>query len=387
MAKLQFVAGNQLQLLHCGSDFFATLLREIQHAQREIYLETYIFSDDAIANQVRNALCDAAQRGVAVHVIIDWVGSGDARANALAQKFSSAGVACRRFNPWFKRGLARNHRKLGVFDAKRALIGGINIIDDLFADDGSGKALPFPRWDFTVLLQGELVAQIHQELQAQWLRLGHMALINRMNLLRYLRVSKPESIKSACLAAFVIRDNLRNRATIQKAYLQALGAAKKQEILANPYFAPGRRFRQALISAATRGVQTTLLIGVGEFRLQDAVTRSYYPKLLRNGVKIVEYRKTQLHAKVAVVDESWSTVGSSNVDGLSLFVNHEANLVINDAEFTTVLRRHLEQGIADGVPVDLADYINQPWWKRVWYGFAYLVYRSVMRIVTWGGYT
>jgi cardiolipin synthase len=387
MGKLYFSSGNQLQLLHCGQAFFSRLLQEIGCAENEIYLETYIFSEDETATQIRLALCEASKRGVKVHVIIDWLGSGERRATALAKQFTDAGVTCRLFNPWFKRGFARTHRKLCAIDQKLAFVGGINIIDDLFADDGSGKALPFPRWDFTVLLQGELVAQIHQELQAQWQRLGQMALINRVNLLRYLRVSKPESIKSACLAAFVIRDNLRNRVTIQKAYLQALGGAKKQAILANPYFAPGRRFRQALISAASRGVQTTLLIGVGEFLLQDAVTRSYYPKLLRNGVKIVEYRKTQLHAKVAVVDESWSTVGSSNVDGLSLFVNHEANLVINDSAFTLELRRHLEQGIADGVPVDLADYINRPWWKRVWYGVAYLVYRSVMRIVTWGGYT
>jgi cardiolipin synthase len=387
MGKLHFSIDNQLQLLHCGQAFFSRLLQEIDRAENEIYLETYIFSEDKTATQIRHVLCEASKRGVKVHVIIDWLGSGESKATVLAKQFTDAGVTCRLFNPWFKRGFARTHRKLCAIDQEVAFVGGINIIDDLFADDGSGKALPFPRWDFTVLLHGELVAQIHQELQAQWLRLGHMALINRVNLMRYLHASKPDSAKTSCLAAFVIRDNLRNRATIQKAYLRALGGARKQAILASPYFAPGRRFRQALISAASRGVQTTLLIGVGEFLLQDAVTRSYYPKLLRNGVKIVEYRKTQLHAKVAVVDENWSTVGSSNVDGLSLFVNHEANLVINDSVFTMELRRHLEQGIADGVQVDLADYINRSWWQRAWYGFAYFIYRSVMRIVTWGGYT
>lgn len=387
MAKLQFVAGNQLQLLHCGREFFAALLHEIQAAEREIFLETYIFSDDAVANQVRNALCDAAQRGVAVHVIIDWVGSGDARANALAEKFSSAGVACRRFNPWFKRGLARNHRKLAVFDAKRVLIGGINIIDDFLADDGSGARLPFPRWDFAVQLEGALVAQVHREIEAQWLRIGRLGLSARLSLGWRLRLPAPQMNTGPMHAAFVIRDNLRNRATIQRAYMQALGTAKKQAILANPYFAPGRKFRQALISAASRGVDVTLLVGVGEFHLQDAVTRSFYPKLLSHDVKIVEYRKTQLHAKVAVIDDDWATVGSSNVDGLSLFLNHEANIVIRNPEFSASLRGHLETGVQDGVTIALADYINRSWFERFWHGCAYVIYRTAMRIVTWGGYT
>ncbi|WP_236422640.1 phospholipase D-like domain-containing protein, partial [Escherichia coli] len=109
-----------------------------------------------------------------------------------------------------------------------------------------------------------------------------------------------------------------NRSTIQKAYLQALGRARHSVLLATPYFAPGRKFRKALAHAARRGVQVTLLIGVGEFKIQDAVAHSFYPKLLLDGVRVVEYRKTQLHAKVAVVDDDWATVGSSNCDGLSL---------------------------------------------------------------------
>lgn len=388
MAKLHFSSSNHLQLLYCGHDFFSTLLQTIQRAESEIYLETYIFSDDKTAVGIRDALCEAAQRGVRVHVIIDWLGSGENRSTLLARHFANHGVMCRLFNPWFKRGLARTHRKLSVIDRQLAMVGGINIIDDLFADDGSGKALPFPRWDFAVQVRGELVTYIHQELEAQWLRLGRLALLSRVNLMRSLRLPAPDfALLSRQAAAFVIRDNVRHRSTIQKAYLNALGGAKKQAMLANPYFAPGRKFRQALISAASRGVETILLIGVGEFRLQDAVTRSLYPKLLQHGVKIVEYRKTQLHAKVAVVDDHWATVGSSNVDGFSLFVNHEANLVISDAVFTRQLRDYLEQGIADGVPVHLQDYVNRPWWKRVCYGFAYFIYRSMMKVMTWGGYT
>lgn len=388
MVKLHFRSDNQLQLLHSGQDFFTELLRTLAQAQQEIYLETYIFSDDATANRIRDALCDAAQRGVRVHVMIDWLGSGRGRSQQLAQYLGSRGVLCRLFNPWFKRGVARTHRKLVAIDQMQAFVGGINIIDDLLADDGSGKTLPAARWDFAVLVQGTLVADIRQELAAQWLKLGHLALLQRVNLMRLLDLPAfYPTMTNGQSAAFVIRDNLRHRSTIQKAYLHALGSAKKQVILANPYFAPGRKFRRALVSAASRGVRTRLLIGVGEFRLQDAVTRSLYPTLLQHGVEIIEYHRTQLHAKVAIVDEQWATVGSSNVDGFSLFVNHEANLVIHDARLNAQLRQYLEQGIQEGVAIHLQDYAKRPWWKRVLYGVAYFCYRMMMKLVTWGGYT
>ncbi len=390
MRKLQFVSGNEVRLLCCGAEYFSSLVEEIDAAQKEIYLQTYIFSNDVndpTAMRVQQALVRAAQRGVMVRVIIDWLGSGGRQSDALVQHFMQSGVECRSFNPWFKRGLARTHRKICVIDQRCALVGGLNIIDDLIADDGSGHALTSPRWDFAVHVVGALVEHIRLEVTTQWMKLGRLNLKSRFQLLRRLREEDQENSHQPMLATFVVRDNLRNRATIQRAYLHALGFARKRAILANPYFAPGRKFRRALISAASRGVDVTLLVGVGQFNLQDAVTHSFYPKLLKHGVKIVEYRKTALHAKVAVIDHNWATVGSSNFDGLSLFVNQEANVVIRDVGFTENLTAHLEQGIADGVAIVAADYANQPWYKRAWYGFAYMVYRSLMRIVTLGGYT
>ncbi|MFZ6843995.1 cardiolipin synthase ClsB [Undibacterium sp. RuTC16W] len=387
MRKLQFVAGNQIRLLFCGDEYFCALIGEIDRATQEIYLETYIFADDATALQVQQALVRAVARGVVVRVIIDWLGSGGKQSEPLVAIMLQQGIQCRNFNPWFKRGLVRTHRKICVIDQRCALVGGLNIIDDLIADDGSGETLQFPRWDFAVHIAGPLVPHIHLEVCAQWMRLGRLNLKSRFQLMRHLHEDIHPSSHQAMLASYVVRDNLRNRTTIQRAYLQALGLARKRAILANPYFAPGRKLRTALISAASRGVDVTLLIGVGQFKLQDAVTHSFYPKLLKHGVKIVEYRKTQLHAKVAVIDHDWATVGSSNFDGLSLFLNQEANIVIRDQEFAEQLILHLEQGIADGVTVVAEDYANHPWYKRVWYGIAYLIYRFLMRVVTFGSYT
>jgi cardiolipin synthase len=188
-------------------------------------------------------------------------------------------------------------------------------------------------------------------------------------------------------AGFVVRDNLRNRGTIQRAYLQAMGSARHSVVLANPYFAPGRKLRNALIQAARRGVQVTLLIGVGEFPLQDAVAHSFYPRLLAEGVRLVEYHKSQLHGKVAVVDDEWATVGSSNCDGLSLFVNQEANIVVRDGEFARQLRAQIDRAIADGRPVRAEDYASIGWHKRLGFGLSYLVYKGLMHIFTIGKYS
>jgi cardiolipin synthase len=384
MAKLEFIGGNQLQLLHNGEQFFATLLAAIDNASTSVSLETYIFADDACAQLVKEALCRAASRGLQVHVMIDWIGCGKDVSLALQEQFSIAKVDCRIFNPWFKRGLTRTHRKLCVVDQRIAFVGGINIIDDYLSDDGSNTALAFPRWDFAIKIEGGLVALIDKEITAQWLKLGKLPFLKRLRLARSLRQIIPRQELMSSLAALVVRDNLRNRTTIQKAYLKALGTAQEYAIIANPYFAPGRRMRNGLISAAKRGIDVSLLLGVGEFHWQDAVAQSYYPQLLAHGIKIYEYRKTKLHAKVAVIDQAWATIGSSNFDGFSLFINQEANVLVRDVQFSKELTLHLKQGIADAVQIDEHDYRKQTWWRKTLNRSAFHVYRGMMHLLTFG---
>ena len=386
MQTLHFTSENKLELLFCGAAFFPALLKAIKQAEREIFLETYIFSLDATATQVKLALMQAAQRGVQVHLISDWHGTGQNTLAELDLDLLPAGVEHRYFNPWFKRGYARSHRKLCVVDQRIAFVGGININDDLLCDFDSKHHLPAPRWDFAVQLEGPLVYTIWIEASAQWQRLGKLDWQTFLAKHRKLPRLKKSGHPSATLATLIVRDNFRNRRTIQMAYLEAMKTARSRILLATPYFAPGRKFIQALAAAAQRGVKVTLLIGVGQFRLQDAVAHSFYPKLLKSGVHLVEYRKTQLHGKVAVVDDEWATVGSSNCDGLSLFLNQEANLVVKDVAFAKQLKRHIQDAVADGVVIKASDYANLSWTKRAWYGSAFWIYKSLMRIVTFGQY-
>jgi cardiolipin synthase len=384
MRALTYVAANDVTLLESGTAFFPALVAAIDAARYDILFETYIWAEDKVGDAVKAALIRAARRGVKVRVVVDWFGTGHRVAARLGAAFNEACVHYRVHNAWFRRGVSRSHRKIAVVDREVAFVGGININDDWFCDYDPHEALPAPRWDFAVEVRGPLVATIHRDAQAQWARVGHMKIIHRIGLFREMRRQPPGLGERPMRAAFVVRDNLRNRRTIQRAYLLALGHAKRSVLVANPYFAPGRKLREALAQAARRGVDVRLVIGVGEFRLQDMVAHSFYPKLLAAGVKIYEYHKTQLHAKVAVVDDDWATVGSSNCDGLSLFVNQEANLVVQDPVFAGIVRRHVERGMLDAVPIALEEMKKLGWCRRASYGLAYRLYKLAMRLFAIG---
>ena len=384
MRSITYVANNDVALLESGQQLFPAMIAAIDAARQDILFETYIFAEDEVARGIEAALVRAAERGGKVRVLVDWFGTGHRVCCRRAEAFAKAGVHYRVFNPWFRRGIARTHRKITVIDGDIAFVGGININDDLLCDYDPHRPLPAPRWDFAVQVRGPLVAQIYFEAKAQWMRAGRLDILSRLELYRETRKAPPTEGARPMRAAFVVRDNLRNRRTIQRAYLQAIGQARKSVLLANPYFAPGRKFREALARAARRGVKVTLLIGVGEFKMQDAVARSFYPKLLADGIHVVEYRKTQLHAKIAVVDDDWATVGSSNCDGLSLFVNQEANIVVKNAAFARAVRSHIERGVADGDVVRMEQFEGIGWVRRVRYEMAYLLYKLTMRIFAIG---
>jgi cardiolipin synthase len=305
----------------------------------------------------------------------------------LRKDLEAAGIRFASFNPWFRRGLARLHRKIVVIDRRLAFLGGLNINDDLVSDDNDHVPLPAPRWDFAISISGPLVDSLHVEVAALWARQQPQGLRRRLQNFRQQYATRLKPLQEVAQAALVVRDNLRNRHAIQRAFLQALGHAHHEAWLVTPYFAPGRKLRKALMHAAERGVSVTLLIGVGQFRLQDAVAQSFYPRLLNAGVRIIEYRKTQLHAKVAVIDALWSTVGSSNFDGLSLFVNHEANIIVRDEEFARILHDAIIQGVCEGVPVLFDEVKKYSWTRRVFNRIAYLIYKGIFQIVSAGRYT
>jgi cardiolipin synthase len=333
---------------------------------------------------------------VSVKVVVDGFGSAPLPP-AWAERFAQAGVEWRVYAPLGWLGILwvgnwrRLHRKLCVVDGQIAFCGGINILDD-FHDPNHGP-LESPRLDFSVRVTGPLVAEVHAAMTRLWLRMQAMSQARRARLADMLgslreyglgraRRPAPEPGQRRSRAALVLRDNLRNRARIERAYRRAIGRAREEIIIANAYFVPGRKMRKALVSAANRGVKVRLLLqGRYEYFMQYYAARPIYGALLRAGVEIYEYSPSFLHAKVAVIDGRWATVGSSNLDPLSLLLAREANVIVEDEDFAARLRRHLLRAIrAEDQAMDPEGFRQRPLRQRFMEGVALALMRLALAI-------
>ena len=356
-----YTAGHQLDLLQGAQAFFDALVRDIDAATHEVRLETYIFQVYGSGERVAQALLQAAQRGVQVYLVVDGVGT-PALPPPWPQRFDAVGVHWLVFAPLGTFGLLqpsrwrRLHRKLCVVDGKLAYCGGINILDDWW--DPHHGALEAPRFDFMVRITGPLVREVHATMAQFWWRRQMVRSAQQVDwagawqALQQVVHDDPVTRQvmskgRGALAQLVLRDNVRFRARIERTYSQALGVARKDIMLANAYFLPSRKIRRSLIRAAQRGVRVRLLLqGRYDYFMSYHGTRALYGYLLAGGVEIYEYQSSFLHAKVAVVDGHWATVGSSNIDPLSLLLAREANVVVNDTDFASTLGTALEHALA-----------------------------------------
>ena len=365
----RFIGGNQVELLQGGVALFPRMEAAIDAATSEIWLATYIFHSDPAAAAIAAALCRAAARGVAVHVVVDGFGTRTTLA-PLRATFAGSAVQLEVFRPldrwysWLQPGqLRRLHHKLCVCDGTVAFVGGINLIDD--CHDLNHGWTDAPRLDFAVQLSGPLAKSVHDTARAMWAR-AHLArawrrefsdlvrserpVIGTIAMVKSLRSRSSQGSKPAVLpvrAAFLVRDNLRQRRTIELSYVEAIRRSRVRVDIAVPYFYPGRSFRRVLRAAAKRGVQVRLLLqGRVDYRIAAMAARALYDELRGHGVRIYEYTPAFLHAKVAVVDAEWATVGSSNIDPLSLLLNLEANVMVRDIGFAASLTARFEQAYA-----------------------------------------
>jgi len=389
LAPTVVYGGNRIRLLVNGEQYFPELLAAIESARRVIEIETYIFADDNIGHRFADALAAAGSRGVEVRLLIDGFGGGE-HARRLVDELGVHGVQVRIYRPerWWRlerKLLRRLHRKFAVFDERLAYVGGINIIDDHNVPAHVRGRLG-PRFDFAVACEGPIVGAMTIAVRQLWRRLAFVDLRRRDGPLPPVTVPRPPAIAGGVPASLVLRDNLRNRRAIERAYLQAFDSAREQVVIANAYFLPGRRFRAALVAVAGRGVRVRLLLqGQPEYALQFHAQRALYGQLLAGGIEIHEYVASYLHAKVAVVDHRWATVGSSNIDPYSLLLAREANVVVHDAGFARQLGAVLDEAIAQSSrPVALADVTSRGWLARARDWCAYLVVRMATVVLARG---
>lgn len=399
MAEPQLNPGHALKLLQSGEAFFPALIEAIDASTHEVRLETYIFEFDASGAKVAAALVRAARRNTAVYLVMDGIGT-PSLPEEWRRQFDAAGVRWHRFSPLGRLGLLipmrwrRLHRKLCVVDARLAFCGGINILDD-FADPNHGPQHS-ARLDFSVQVTGPLVADAHLAMAQFWGRLQATRQLERFrwqDARESLKVSASPAIcpvwaptpatlvsDPGAMAALVLRDNVRNRTRIERAYRKSIADAHHEVLIANAYFLPGGKLRRALIHAARRGVRVRLLLqGRYEYFMQYHGSRPVLGALLNAGVEIYEYQAGFLHAKVAVIDGHWATVGSSNLDPLSLLLAREANVVAEDVPFANALHSRLTDAIdSQGVRLERHVYANRPLGQRALDQLAYGLVRLML---------
>lgn len=346
-----WLPGNRITLLENGEGYYPRVFGAIAAAETEVLLETFILFDDRVGRELQQALLGAAGRGAEVHVLVDGWGSPDLPAS-FTRPLLDAGVQLRSFEPAQRlfgariNVLRRMHRKLVVVDGRRAFVGGINYSVDHLADYG-----PMAKQDYAVEIEGPLVGQVRAFCRAS---LETPEPVRRLWLQRWLDSRRDADRQAAAgadaapahggaRAAFVTRDNHRHRTGIEREYRAALRGARERVLIANAYFFPGYRLLRDLRRAARRGVQIDLILqGRPDQPWVRTASELLYGHLLRAGVRIHEYGERPLHAKVAVVDDHWATVGSSNLDPTSLSLNLEANVFVRDEAFARQLRARLE---------------------------------------------
>jgi cardiolipin synthase len=373
---------NRVELLENGEQYFPRVFEALRQAQSEILLETFIVFEDKVGNELQKILIEAAQRGVRITVSLDGFGCGELSTEYLAA-LSNAGVRLQIFDPsprylgirtnWFR----RLHRKIVVVDGTIAFLGGINFSADHLADFG-----PEAKQDYSVEVQGPAVADIH-----------HFALLQSGRPARAKYWWQRRRQRRAELAVsdhdgqvrLVYRDNGEHQGDIEEVYLRVLRGARHRVVIANAYFFPGYRLLREIRNAARRGVDVRLILqGQPDLRVARLAARMTYDYLLRAGVAIYEYCDRPLHGKVALVDEDWSTVGSSNLDPLSLSLNLEANVLIRDRAFNRDLFERLDELSSNHCKVMSADKAPR---GRIWHmTIGFLVFHFLRHFPAWAGW-
>jgi len=353
---------NEVKLLINGEEFFPRIFESIRNAHTEVLIETFIFCEDEVGVELQQALIAAALRGVSVNITVDGYGSWDL-SPGFVNPMVEAGVKLHIFNPQTILSrvrfniFRRLHRKLAVIDQSLAFIGGINFSEDHLSSFG-----PEAKQDYAVEVRGPIVADIHNICMLLLLRAA-----NRQKQREYIQGRKTSAAPSAGNVRMLVveRDNTRHPTGIEQQYLLAIRMAKKRIVIANAYFFPSYRLLRELRRAAQRHVEVILILqGQPDMPWVMALSSLLYSYLLRSGVKIYEYCRRPFHGKVALIDDKWTTVGSSNLDPLSLSLNLEANIIIEDANFNQQLYTHLTDLMArDCKTLTMKIAMRGYWWR------------------------
>ncbi len=357
------IAGNKLTLLNDGPQTMAAMIAAIKNAQDHINLETYIFDEEGLGGEFADLLMQKQREGVQVNVIYDSIGSLNTPP-AFFQKLRDAGISVVEFNPVnpFKRMISwrlnnRDHRKILVVDGMIAFTGGINITDDyssssLFRSRSKNRSNLGWR-DTHIQVEGPAVASFQWLFMQTWVSQK----VDDIAARKYFPQLKPVGDK----IVRVIGSEPDGDYEIYKAYILAMQEAKTSIHITNSYFVPDAQMVDALTKAAQRGVDVKIVFpGVSDAGLVRHAGRSFYSQLMASGVRIFELQASVLHAKTAVIDGYWSTVGSTNLDMRSFLHNSEVNLIAIDQDFGTVMESAFNEDLKNSLEITPEKWEQRP---------------------------
>ena len=357
--------GNRIVTFRNGDEIFPAMLNAIRSARRSIDFETYIYWKGEVGHQFAEALAERARARVPVHVILDWQGTQKMdRASLLLMQ--EAGVEVSKYNPlrplqpgfWYRpmRINNRTHRKLLIVDGKIGFTGGVGI-----ADEWDGHAQDPKHWrDNHYRVEGPVVAEMQAAFLDNWLRINGSVLQGN-------DYFPPLASAGSCVAQSFKSSQRGGSESARLMYLVSIASASKTVRLANAYFVPDALSIDTFVAAAKRGVKIEIIVPGPHIDQQTvrAASRNNWPKLLQAGIRIYEYQPTMFHCKYMVVDDLWTSVGSSNFDSRSFRLNAEANLNVLNADFAAKQIRVFENDKAHSKEITLEMLKHQPIWDKV----------------------
>lgn len=360
------VAGNDVDVLVNGDEIFPAMLEAIRGAENNINFETYVYWEGDIGMEFAEAFAARQREGVPVQVIIDWFGMGNIEAEIL-KTMKDAGVSIEIFNPmaWYNMDKANNrtHRKLLIVDGKIAFTGGVGI-----AEEWTGDAQDKDHWrDNHYRVEGPVVAHMQRAFMDHWLQVQSRVLHGG----DYFPQLKDEGDAHAQM---FISSNKAGSESVRLMYLLSIAAASQSIRIATPYFVPDPLVMQMLEDARERGVDVEIIVPghLIDMEIVRQASRNDWDRLLEAGVKIYEYQPTMYHTKMMIVDEIWTSVGSTNFDNRSFRLNDEANLNVYDVEFAKRQAEVFEADKAESNLVTFEDWKDRPLREKIAEQFANL---------------
>jgi cardiolipin synthase len=357
------IRGNHARLLIDGPQTYKAILAAVEKAHDHIHIETYIFSDDEVGRRFAEILSRKHQEGVAVRIIYDAVGSASS-SRAFFDSMTAQGIEVADFHPLtpskFYKINNRDHRKLIVVDGTVAFTGGINI-SSTYAKSSASR--PGPQagvksgWrDTQVEVRGPAVKQLQELFIQTWTRLGKQLDPATRGLYPDL-----DEVGEDLVQVVPSEGGDQSEFRIYTAYLAAIRNATQKIWIQQAYFAPNPELRQELIQAAKRGVDIRIIVpGFTDSRPIYYASRATYEELLESGIAIYEHEEALLHAKTAVVDGVWSTVGSCNIDPRSFVHNNELNAAIVSTDFARDMERVFQKDQENSRRIDPKTWKDRP---------------------------